>query len=145
MLASIIMLPAMTGDLSPSMVELGQSGTPDLTVLAAMPAPAQPPIAEPGHVDIISPSIIALGEPAVANENVAAIAGKTKKCGTGHNADGDPGRRGRRCVLGADRRAGHDTAAGRRARAVVIGERGQARLRSPAPAQQAKTQYAKPQ
>ena len=71
----------MTGDLGPSMVELGQTGTPDVTVLAAMPAPAQPPIAEPGHVDIISPSIIAMGEPAVANENVAAIDGETKKSG----------------------------------------------------------------
>lgn len=79
--SSFIVLPAMTGDLGPSMVELGQTGTPDVTVLAAMPQPAQPPIAEPGHVDVISPSIIAMGEPAVANENVAAIDGDTKKTG----------------------------------------------------------------
>ena len=46
-----------------------------------MPQPAQPPIAEPGQIDIISPSIIALGEPAVTNENVAAIDGETKKTG----------------------------------------------------------------
>ena len=81
--SSIIVLPAMTDDLGPSMVALGQSGAPDLTVLAAMPAPAQPPIAEPGHVDIISPSIIAMGEPPVANENVAAIDGETKKSAPG--------------------------------------------------------------
>ena len=80
--SSIIVLPAMTDHLSPSMVEVGQTGAPDLTVLAAMP-PAQPRIAEPGHVDIISPSIIAIGEPAVANENVAAIDGETKKAAPG--------------------------------------------------------------
>jgi hypothetical protein len=79
--SSIIVLPGMTGDLGPSMVEFGQTAAPDLTVLAAMPEPAQPPIAEPGHVDVISPSIIAMGEPAVANENVAAIDGETKRTG----------------------------------------------------------------
>jgi hypothetical protein len=80
--SSFVVLPAMTDDFSPSIVELGQAGTPDVNVLAAIPAPAQPPIAEPGHIDIISPSIIAMGEPAVADENVAAIdGGETKKSG----------------------------------------------------------------
>jgi hypothetical protein len=78
--SSFVVLPAMTDDFSPSIVELGQAAAPDVNVLAAIPEPAQPPIAEPGHVDIISPSIIAMGEPAVADENVAAIdGGETKK------------------------------------------------------------------
>jgi hypothetical protein len=79
--SSIVVLPAMTGPLGPSMVAVGQTATPDVTVAATLPEPAQPPIAEPGHIDIISPSVIALGEPAVADENVAAIGTGTKRLG----------------------------------------------------------------
>jgi hypothetical protein len=77
--SSFVVLPPMTGDLGPSMVALGQTTTPDVTVLAAMPEPSHPLIAEPGQMDIVSPSIVALGEPAVTDESVAAIGTETKK------------------------------------------------------------------
>ena len=82
--SSIVVLPAMTGPLGPSMIVVGQTATPDVTEAAMLPEPAAPPIAEPGQIDIISPSVIALGEPAVADENVAAIGTGTQ--GPGSNA-----------------------------------------------------------
>ena len=79
--SSFVVLPAMTDKLGPSMIEVGRTATPDLTAAATIPPPAQPPIAEPGQIDIISPSIIALGEPAVTSESVAAIGTTPKKKG----------------------------------------------------------------
>ena len=79
--SSIVVLPAMTDQLGPSMIAIGETATPDVTVAATIPEPAQPPIAEPGQMEIISPSVIALGEPAVAAESVAAIGTGTKTLG----------------------------------------------------------------
>jgi hypothetical protein len=79
--SSFVVLPAMTDKLGPSMIALGQTATPDVTVAAAIPEPAQPPIVEPGQIKILSPSIIALGEPAVTSESVAAIGMQTNKPG----------------------------------------------------------------
>jgi hypothetical protein len=79
--SSFVELPAMTDKLGPSIIEIGRTATPDLTAAATIPLPAQPPIAEPGQMNIISPSIIALGEPAVTSESVAAIETKPKKKG----------------------------------------------------------------
>lgn len=73
--SSIITLPAIDGDRSPSVIQIGtppQTNDPDVVV-----GEVDEKDAGQGNGDGISlsPSVVVLGEPAVASENVAAIDG----------------------------------------------------------------------
>jgi hypothetical protein len=82
--SSFVVLPAMEARVGPSMIVLGTAGSPS-TVVASTPADAgkqdQALEVPPGEFVRISPSIIALGEPDVSLDKVAAIAPEAKKSG----------------------------------------------------------------
>ena len=75
--SSFVVLPAMEAGLGPSMVELGSPGSASSVVAASTPADAGNPDhaleVPPGQSVQISHSIIALGEPDVGLDKVAAI------------------------------------------------------------------------
>ena len=75
--SSFVTPPQVQGDDSPSVIVLGQpapqSADPDV-VAGAVDKPGSS--SSKGDFVILSPSVISMGEPAVADENVAAIATK---------------------------------------------------------------------
>jgi hypothetical protein len=89
--SSFLVLEPVQGSTSPSIVVLGKPATLDVATLppenpkdepdVAIGHVDRPPRPDPADSDIVtlSPSIIAMGEPEVASEKVAAIGGEKQK------------------------------------------------------------------
>jgi hypothetical protein len=84
--SSFVVLELEPTPISPSIVELGEPVPPSVATLPDVDTPAAPEVVydagAPGSSDQIielSPSMIALGEPDVAMEKVAAIGGENKR------------------------------------------------------------------